>query len=274
MKRMKWDQIGDRRYKVGVDHGGIYPQKNGAYPVGHAWSGLTKVDKTPSGAEDNKLYADNMQYLNIKSAESLGLNIECYFYPDAFKECNGETEVAAGVSMGQQRRNTFGFVYRTKIGNDTEGEDFGFELNLVYGCSASPSEQSSETINESPEPGTFSFEVSTTPMTVSGVGPDGKPYKPTACLTIDSTKVKKEKLAQLEEILYGKEGEYDPEPLVVNEGDIVTDEPIYELINGQYINIPEGEELFVDHTYYKVISPPIEGRLPLPDEIIMLFAEG
>lgn len=207
--KIKWDQISERFYKTGVDHGVLYPQKNGAYPKGVAWNGLTNVTETPSGAEDNPLYADNMKYLNIKSAEELGLTIECYFYPPEWAECNGEADLVEGVRLGQQRRNTFGFSYRTKLGNDTEGEDYGFEIHLIYGCSASPSEQSNATINDSPEPATFSYEVSTTPVNVSGVGADGKPYKPVASITIDSTKISKEKIAQLEEILYGKDGTGD-----------------------------------------------------------------
>lgn len=201
--KIKWDQIGERKYRTGVDHGVLYPQKNGTYPKGVAWFGLTGVTKTPSGAEETALYADNIKYLGLRSAEQLGLTIECYFYPDEFDECNGETEVASGVKLGQQRRNTFGFSWRNKIGNDTEGEDHGFEINLVYGCTASPSEQASTTINESPEAATLSYEVGTTPVTVSGVGEDGKPFKPTASITIDSTKVNKEKLLELEKILYG-----------------------------------------------------------------------
>lgn len=260
MKRLKWDQMGNRKFKVGVDHGAIYPQKNGKYPIGHAWSGLTTVTKSPSGAEDNKKYADNIPYLNIKSAEILGLTIECFFYPDAFKECNGETEIAKGVTIGQQRRNTFGFAYRTKIGNDTEGEDYGFELNLVYGCSASPSEQTSETINESPEPAPFSFEVSTTPISVSGVGPDGKPYKPTSCLTLDSTQVSREKMVKLEEILYGTEGTY--EEMDITAGDAFT-EPAYKMEEGLYI-LETSSVALKDVQYYKATVSPIEGRLPLP----------
>lgn len=218
MAKIKWDQIGERLYKAGVDHGVLYPQKNGEYPKGVPWNGLTTVNKTPSGAEDNKLYADNMQYLNIKSAETLGLTVECYMYPDEWAECNGETEVAKGVKLGQQRRNTFGFSYRNKLGNDTEGEDYGFEINLIYGCSASPSEQSSQTINESPEPSTFSYEISTTPITVSGVGEDGKPYKPVASITINSTEVDNEKLLALEKILYGSdEDNSDPRLPLPNE---------------------------------------------------------
>lgn len=207
MSKLKWDQIGERKYKTGVDHGVLYPQKNGTYPKGVAWNGLTNVTESPSGAEDNALYADNMKYLTLKSAEELGLTIECYFYPDEWAECNGETDLAEGVRLGQQRRNTFGFSYRNKLGNDTEGEDYGFEIHLVYGCSSAPSEQNNSTINDSPEASTFSYEISTTPVNVSGVGPDGKPFKPVSSIVIDSTKCDKEKLAALEAILYGSDGE-------------------------------------------------------------------
>lgn len=269
MALIKWDQIGEKKYKTGVDHGVLYPQKNGAYPKGVAWNGLTSVNKTPSGAEDNKLYADNMQYLNLKSAETLGLTIECYMYPDEWAECNGESELAEGVFLGQQRRNTFGFAYRNKLGNDTEGEDYGFEINLVYGCSASPSEQSNQTINDSPEAATFSYEVSTTPVNVSGVGPDGKPYKPAASITIDSTKVSREKLTDLEEILYGKEGVYTK----TAETDMQTGKDYYELVNGQYVKTTDTS--FTDgKDYYEETTAPVDGRLPLPDEIKALFAAG
>lgn len=207
MAKLKFDQVGERFYKTGVDHGVLYPQKDGAYPKGVAWNGLTSVTKSPSGAEDNAQYADNMKYLNLKSAEELGLTIECFMYPDEWAECNGESELVEGVTLGQQRRNTFGFSYRNKIGSDTEGEDYGFEINLIYGCSASPSEQASTTINDSPEASTFSYEVTTTPVNVSGVGPDGKPFKPVSSITINSTKIKPEKLAMLEKILYGDDGD-------------------------------------------------------------------
>lgn len=269
MALIKWDQIGEKKYKTGVDHGVLYPQKNGAYPKGVAWNGLTSVNKTPSGAEDNKLYADNMQYLNLKSAETLGLTIECFMYPDEWAECNGESELAEGVFLGQQRRNTFGFSYRNKLGNDTEGEDYGFEINLVYGCSASPSEQSNQTINDSPEAATFSYEVSTTPVNVSGVGPDGKPYKPAASITIDSTKVSREKLTDLEEILYGKEGVYTK----TTDTDMQTGKDYYELVNGHYVKTTDTS--FTDgKDYYEETTAPVDGRLPLPDEIKALFAAG
>lgn len=269
MALIKWDQVGEKKYKTGVDHGVLYPQKNGTYPKGVAWNGLTAVNKTPSGAEDNKLYADNMQYLNLKSAETLGLTIECYMYPDEWAECNGESELAEGVYLGQQRRNTFGFSYRNKIGNDSEGEDYGFEINLVYGCSASPSEQSNQTINDSPEAATFSYEVSTTPVNVSGLGPDGKPYKPAASITIDSTKVSREKLIEMETILYGKEGVYTK----TTDTDFDAGKKYYELINGSYV---ETKDTAFDagKDYYEETTPPVDGRLPLPDEVKEIFAAG
>ena len=269
MSKIKWDQIGEKKYKTGVDHGVLYPQKNGAYPKGVAWNGLTAVNKTPSGAEDNKLYADNMQYLNLKSAETLGLTIECYMYPDEWAECNGEAELADGVFLGQQRRNTFGFCFRNKLGNDTEGEDYGFELNLVYGCSASPSEQSNQTINDSPEAATFSYEVSTTPINVSGVGPDGKPYKPAASITVDSTKVSREKLVKLEEILYGKDGVY----VKTMDSSFSDEKEYFELVNGSYVKTSD-EAMMPGKDYYEETVAPVDGRLPLPDEINTLFAAG
>lgn len=269
MALIKWDQIGEKKYKTGVDHGVLYPQKNGAYPKGVAWNGLTSVNKTPSGAEDNKLYADNMQYLNLKSAETLGLTIECYMYPDEWAECNGESVIAEGVFLGQQRRNTFGFSYRNKLGNDTEGEDYGFEINLVYGCSASPSEQSNQTINDSPEAATFSYEVSTTPVNVSGVGPDGKPYKPAASITIDSTKISREKLTELETILYGKEGVYTK----TTDTAFTNGKTYYELVNGEYVETKDAS-FKAGKDYYEETTAPVDGRLPLPDEIKSLFAAG
>lgn len=198
MSKIVWDEVGKRTYETGVDHGVLYPQKDGKYPKGVAWNGLTNVSENPSGAEDNPLYADNMKYLNIKSAEELGLTIECYTYPDEWAECDGTAELVEGVRLGQQKRNTFGLSYRTKIGNDTEGEDYGYKLHLIYGGSASPSEKSYQTINDSPEAISFSYEVTTTPIAFEG-------YKPVASITIDSTKIDKELLADVEKALYGDE---------------------------------------------------------------------
>lgn len=198
MAMLKWDQAGERLYETGVDHGVLYPQKSGAYPKGVAWNGLITVTESPSGAEDNPLYADNMKYLNIKSAEELGLTIECYFYPDEFEACNGSAELIPGVKLHQQKRNTFGFSYRTKIGNDTEGEDLGYKLHLIYGCSASPSDEDHQTVNDSPEAVTLSYEISTTAVVMDG-------YKPVASITIDSRQIDPELLAKLEKVLYGDE---------------------------------------------------------------------
>lgn len=206
MSKIKWDQIGERYYKTGVDHGVLYPQKDGTYPKGVAWNGLTTVTESPSGAEDNPQYADNMKYLNLKSAEEFGLTIECFMYPDEWAACNGESELLKGLKIQQQRRNTFGFSYRTKLGNDTENEDYGFEIHMVYGCSASPSEQSNSTINDSPEAATFSYEITTTPVPISGVDPSsGKPYKPTSHVVVNSTSFPVDKMQKLEAILYGDE---------------------------------------------------------------------
>lgn len=269
MGKIKWDQIGERKYKTGVDHGVLYLYKNGGYTNAVPWNGLTTVTKSPTGAEPTKLYADNMEYLSIQSAESLGLTIECYTYPNEFAACNGETELAEGISLGQQRRNTFGFAYRNKIGNDIENEDYGFELNLVYGCTASPSEQSNQTINESPEASTFSYEISTTPVNVSGVGPDGKPYKPSATIIIDSTKIDREKLVMLEGILYGKDGTYDK----TSDTFIDSSKDYYELVNGVYEKTEDTN--FVDgKDYYELTEEGSVGRLPLPDEIKSLMAAG
>lgn len=209
MSKILWDQIGEKTYETGVDHGVLYPQKDGAYPMGYAWNGLTTVTESPSGAEDTPLYADNIKYLNLKSAEEYGCTIECYTYPDEWAQCNGEAELVSGVMLGQQKRNTFGLCYRTKIGNDTEGEDHGYKLHLVYNASASPSEKSYSTINDSPEAITFSYEVSTTPVVIESKDAEGNSFKPVASITVDSTKIDKATLKKLEDVLYGTE---DVEP--------------------------------------------------------------
>lgn len=209
MSKIKWDELGEKLYEVGVDHGVLYPQVNGEYPKGIPWNGLTNVTEKPSGAEETKLYADNIPYLSLRSAEEYGLTIECYFYPDEWSACNGESELADGVILGQQRRNSFGFSYRSKVGNDTDGEDHGFRIHLVYGGTSTPSERAHETVNESPNAATFSFEVSTIPVSVSGLDATGKPFKPVSCVTIDSRKCDMDKIRALEAILYGTDGEGD-----------------------------------------------------------------
>lgn len=205
--RLTWDKIGERFYTTGVDHGVLYPQKDGAYPKGIAWSGLTSVSATPSGAEDNAYYADNIKYLTIRGAEDFGGTIECYYYPDEWEACNGESSPVEGVVLSQQARNTFGLSYRTNIGNDTDGVDHAYKIHLVYGASASPSEVSSSTINESPEPSTLSYEFTTTPVPVNTIGPDGQVFKPTAHITVDSRKVPAEKLKAFLETIWGSDGD-------------------------------------------------------------------
>lgn len=204
MAKIVWDKTGERFYETGVDHGVLYPvQTGGLYNKGVAWNGLTSVSESPSGAESTAIYADNIKYLNLLSAEEFGATIEAYTYPDEFAECDGSATPTPGLTIGQQSRKTFGLCYRTMIGNDVDGQEHGYKLHLIYGCQASPSEKGYQTINDSPEAITFSWEITTTPVNVTG-------YKATACLTIDSTKVDSTKLAALEEVLYGKDG--SPEP--------------------------------------------------------------
>lgn len=201
MSRITWDNTGEHYYETGVKMGVLYPiQTNGKYDKGVAWNGLTAVTESPSGAEATALYADDIKYLNLLSNEEFGATIEAYTYPDEFADCDGSAALAKGVMIGQQKRKTFGLCYRTVIGNDVDGSDYGYKLHLVYGCLAAPSEKAYATINDSPEAITFSWEVSTTPVSVNG-------FKPTSQITIDSTKATAEKLTALEDILYGKEGE-------------------------------------------------------------------
>lgn len=198
MPRLTWDDLGKRFYETGVKQGVLYPQVGGAYPKGVAWNGLTAVTESPSGAEPTPLYADDIKYLELTSNEEFGCTIEAYTYPDEFKACNGEATLAEGVTIGQQTRVPFGFCYKTVLGNDEKKNDYGYKLHLVYGATASVSEKAFQTINDSPEAITFSWEVTTTPVAVKG-------FKPTAILTIDSTTIAADKLTALEDILYGKE---------------------------------------------------------------------
>lgn len=227
--KIKWDQTGEHLYETGVNRCVLYPydsaeaDKTKAYKNGVAWNGITSVQESPSGAEATALYADNIKYLNLISKEEFGATVEAYTYPDEFAILDGSAELASGVSIGQQSRGMFGLAYRTEIGNDVNGDDYGYKLHLIYGAKATPSEKSYSTINDSPEAITFSWTLNTTPVEVSGM-------KPTATVVIDSTKVDATKLAALEVILYGTPA------------------------SGQ--------------------TPAVEGRLPLPDEIADLFAEG
>ena len=200
MTKLNWDVQGERYYETGVSKGVLYTFKEGKYSKGVAWNGLTAVTESPSGAEPTPLYADNIKYLNLLSNEEFAATVEAYTYPDEFAECDGSAELAVGVSVGQQKRIPFGLSYVTKLGNDTDGQDHGYKIHLIYGALAKPTQKNYATINDSPEAITFSWELSTTPVAVPNM-------KPTACITIDSTKVGSDKLKKIEDKLYGTESE-------------------------------------------------------------------
>lgn len=199
MTKLLWDQVGERRYETGVDQGVLFIPTNGVYTIGYAWNGLTTVTESPSGAEATPLYADNIKYLNLVSAEEFGCTIEAFTYPDQFAQCDGTAVPQPGVSVGQQSRKQFGLAYRTRVGNDVSGADLGYKIHLVYGATAAPSEKPYATINDTPEAVPFSWEVTTTPVSITGL-------KPTSILTIDSTKVTAPNLLALENAIYGTAG--------------------------------------------------------------------
>ena len=198
--KLEWDATGEHFYETGVKMGVLYPISNGTYGNGVVWNGLTGVTESPSGADANAIYADDSKYLELRAAEEFGATVEAYTYPDEFAECDGSASPVAGVRIGQQPRKPFGLCYRTIIGNDTDRDEYGYKIHLIYNATASPSERSYQTVNDSPEAITFSWEMTTTPVAVTG-------YKNTSCLIVDSTKfvttAEKEKLANLETILYG-----------------------------------------------------------------------
>ena len=238
--RLKWDQTGEKLYETGVDRGVVYPMSGGTYGDGVAWNGLSAVSENPSGGEPTAIYADNAKYLNLLSKEDYGLSVEAYTYPDEFAACDGSADVTAGVRFGQQKRKQFGFSYRTLVGNDEDGEDYGYKIHLVYNCTAAPSEKSHSTVNDSPEAMSFSWDFSTTPVEITTKDSNDKPYKPVAHIEIDSTKftstADKEKLAALEDMLYGTDA----------------------------VAASQGVEAH-DAT---------AAKLPTPDEVITLFSAG
>ena len=274
-KALSWDQAGSRKYETGVDHGVLYVQEaDGTYGNGVAWNGLTGVTETPSGAEETKLWADNIKYLSIRSAEEFGGTIEAYTYPDEWQACDGSASIVKGVHIGQQGRRPFGLSYRTVVGNDTELNEYGYKLHLVYGASVSPSERAYATINDSPEAITFSWEFTTTPIEVpSSVGPN---FKPTAILTIDTTELdngtENTNLIALEKILYGSDtGSHDiytpvAEPSSASLSDY------YELVEGEYVKT-QDQEIDSEKTYYT--KETVTGNyptLPTPAEVYKMFA--
>ena len=218
MAKIKWDQEGKRLYETGVSNGVLYVYSDGSYQNGVAWNGLISVTESPSGAEATPIYADNIKYLSLTSAEEFAASIEAYTYPDEFAECDGSAELAAGVMIGQQQRKKFALVYKTIIGNDTENEAHGYKLHIIYGCQAAPSERAYSTVNDSPEAITFSWEISTTPVEVTG-------HKPTSILTLDSTKVTPTKLKKVEDKLFGDDSTGQPT--------LLTPDEVLELVNAE-----------------------------------------
>lgn len=257
MSRIVWDQSGDRLYETGVDHGVLFPVENNVYGMGVPWNGLTQVTESPSGAEATALYADNIKYLNLMSAEDFGATIEAYTYPDEFAECDGSAAVSTGVMIGQQERKAFGLAYRTKVGND-QNDNLGYKIHLLYGAKASPSERAYSTVNDSPEAITFSWELTTTPVNVAG-------RKPTALLTVDSTKVTEANLKKFEDILYGIDAPAFSATKTYTIGDYVTyQEKVYKCKTAVTVAGAWDEAKWDEVT-------DAGPRLPMPDEVIALF---
>jgi hypothetical protein len=282
MSKLAWDQTGERYYETGVRNGVLYPMDpiTATYPKGVAWSGLINVTESPSGAEPNPLFADDIKYLNLISAEEFGATVEAYTHPVEFYACDGTGELASGVYIGQQNRQPFGLAYRTVLGNDTMLNDYGYKLHIIYGGVASVSEKAYGTINDSPDAITLSWEVSTTPVNVPG-------FKPTALLTIDSTKSDKAKLKILEDILYGIDSIG-----IKTEGSILTWADLFTISGGLTTNekglawlVGADNMIYIwDGTgfpaegegvpYNVEYVPGIDARLPLPDEIAAIFAQS
>ena len=279
MAKLVWDATGERTYETGLKYGVLYPiNGSGEYTPGVAWNGLSSVSESPSGAEANAIYADDIKYLNLYSAEEFGATIECYTYPDEWTLCDGSASMASGVILGQQDRKTFGLCYRTVLGNDVDGDAHGYKLHLIYGCKASPSERQYQTINDSPEAITFSYEISTTPINVTG-------FKPISNITIDSTKADPTKLKALEAVLYGTDaveavdatykettGDYSSSKTYYTRTGEGTDQSPYVYTEA------EIAEFAVGTTYYEIDTPAVAAveaanpKLPLPDEIAEIFS--
>lgn len=236
--RLEWDAAGKKTFETGVDHGVLYPMMNGAYANGVAWNGLIGVTESPSGAEPTNLYADNIKYLSLMSAEDFGGTINAYTFPDEFGVCDGSAEPVPGVTIAQQERHAFCLAYRTKVGNDTEGQDHGYKLHVVYGAKASPSEKTRDTINESPSAVEFSWTFTTTPVNVKG-------FSPTAHLIIDSTKFSKEIMQKIEDVLFGVEESEDTpatqneDGLIANNARVLMPDELFALIKAALEEKPE-----------------------------------
>lgn len=275
MAVLTWDNTGERFYETGLDHGVLYtPDETGVYDTGVAWNGLVSVTESPSGAEASPQYADNIKYLNLISAEEFGATIEAFTYPDEFGQCDGTASPEVGVTLGQQTRRSFGLAYRTRVGNDTLGTDLGYKIHLIYGALAAPSEKAYSTINDSPEALTFSWDVTTSPVIVGTI--DTVTYKPTASLTIDSTKADADALAALEAILFGTTGEDPSLPLpaaviALFSGTLTLATPLAPTIvtETNVITIPT-----ITGVVYKINGAIVSGALPAITDDVLVTAHA
>ena len=268
MSKIVWDQVGQHLYETGTDRGVVYPaDSNGAYPKGYGWNGLTGYTESPSGADETALYADNIKYLSLRSAEEFGATITAYSYPDEFARLDGSASPTTGVTLYQQARSSFGLCVRTLIGNDIETNDHGYKLHLVYGLTASPSERAYSTVNDSPEAIEFSWELKSIPVTVAN-------YKPTSVITIDSTKVDARKLAALEDILYGVDAG-ETRYVATTDTTVDSEKTYYEYNESTkaYTAVtPVGTENPATEGWYEsTTTTASDARLPLPDEVIALM---
>lgn len=266
--KLAWDRSGEKKFETGIDRGVLYPIANGAYPVGAVWNGLTAISESPDGGDAQDFYADNIKYGSLRGTENYGGTIECYTYPDEWKQCDGRKELLTGVTVAQQNRKAFGLSYRSLIGNDTELLDYGYTLHLVYNATSSPSEKSRQTVNESPEAQTFSYEFKTTPVPVTVV--DG--MKATSHIEIDSTKVTKAQLDAIEAILYGTAGSVSYSEVSAISTDNPSEEGWYEKVNNQYVLSADTEADLTKTYYEKVETGAVEARLPLPDEVFDILS--
>lgn len=266
MSKIAWDLTGQHLYETGNDHVVVYPaDDNGTYPEGYAWNGVTGYTESPSGADETALYADNIKYLSLRAAEEFGATITAYTYPDEFALLDGSASPLAGVKVYQQARRSFGLAVRTLIGNDIKSNDYGYMLHLVYGLTASPSERGYSTVNDSPEAIEFSWELKSVPVAVNG-------YKPTSVITIDSTKVSKEKLDALEDILYGTDGTISYNAVTPLGTEDPSDLGWYELSGTTYV-LSQDTTVDNEKTYYtKEEVGGTTARLPLPDEVISILS--
>ena len=266
--KLAWDQSGEKKFETGVDRGVLYPISNGAYPKGSVWNGLTSVSESPDGGDAQDFYADNIKYGSLRGTENFGGTIECYTYPDEWKACDGRKELLPGVTVAQQNRKAFGLAYRSLIGNDTDLLDYGYTIHLVYNATSSPSEKSRQTVNESPEAQTFSYEFKTTPVPVTAI----EDLKATSHLEIDSTKVTSEQLAAIEAILYGTAGSVSYSEVSAISTDNPSEEGWYEKVGSVYV-LSEDTTADLEKTYYeKVETGAVEARLPLPDEVFQILS--